>query len=65
MSVYTKQQLDDILGKMGLTSEDVVKWWNSPNKAFGDTKPIVIYTTTAQGEQSVTNYILTTYWGEY
>jgi hypothetical protein len=65
MSIYTKQQLDEMLGKMGLNSEDVVKWWNSPNKAFGDIEPIIIYMATEQGEQTVVNYILTSYWGDY
>jgi hypothetical protein len=65
MSVYTKQQLDDMLSKLGLSSSQVNTWWNSPNKAFGDIEPIIIYMATEQGEQTVVNYILTSYWGEY
>jgi hypothetical protein len=65
MSIYTKQQLDDMLSKLGLSSSQVNTWWNSPNKAFGDIEPIIIYMATEQGEQDVTNYILTTYWGDY
>jgi hypothetical protein len=65
MSVYTKQQLDSMLSKLGLSDEQVNTWWNSPNKAFGDIEPIVIYTATEQGEQTVTNYVLTSYWGDY
>jgi hypothetical protein len=65
MSVYTKQQLDDMLSKLGLSNEQVNTWWNSPNKAFGDIEPIVIYMATEQGEKAVVNYILTSYWGDY
>jgi hypothetical protein len=47
-----------MLSRLGLSCSQVDTWWNSPNKAFGGIEPIIIYTTTTQGEQAVSNYIL-------
>ena len=51
-----KEELDKIVS--GLVGPELVeKWWNSPNKYFGDKTPLEVYKSGIGGEMDVKSYL--------
>lgn len=58
----TKQKCDVMLQALLGNKEVIVKWWNTPNKAFNDETPIEVF---ERDEQLVFKYLASQCSGSY
>lgn len=56
--VIIKLHLNKILYKLLHNQQLVDKWWESPNRAFGDMTPEDVYQSGPEGRKKVKDYLM-------